>query len=311
MNMFTAFRFLVIGIALVFAVAAPKPAAPSPVASLPLSAASSSTPDPVSSTSSFYTIRHDLRRCASPMCGGYFIKLANQSRTRCVNGRAMPECYVAAIEWNGQPEADKDGTLVRGTVMTRGLRTGKYGVLNASEVWEPVGANPASGMFFRVRDRGIRCIAAPCETHHEAKLNTSVSRNVAGVDLAGANGSESAVTQALTAMTSTDGILVSGSHEPVTGPAGRSQTLKATQFYLRATSPTASSPSGDQKPSGNKKPCIKTGCSRQVCSDQEVMTTCEFRAEYACYQRATCERQASGECGFTDTPELRACLRRN
>ena len=282
--------------ALVLAVPALWPAAP--------------VPDPISTTSSFYTIRRDLRRCASPMCGGYFIKLVNQPRTRCADGRSMSECYVASIDWNGQPEADNDGALVRGTLVPRGNHSGKFGYLKAREVWLPASGNQASGTFFRVRDRGIRCIAAPCETHHEAKLNTSVSRNVAGVDLAGANASESAVGEALTAMTGPDGLLVIGSHEPVTGPAGRSQKLNATQFYLRAKA-AGSSSSENQKPSGNKKPCFKTGCSRQVCADEEVVTTCEYRPEYECYKRARCERQANGECGFTDTPELRTCLRRN
>jgi hypothetical protein len=55
-------------------------------------------------------------------------------------------------------------------------------------------------------------------------------------------------------------------------------------------------------------PCIKTGCSGQVCSDEEVMTTCEFRAEYECYRTAKCERQATGQCGWTPTTELQACL---
>lgn len=54
--------------------------------------------------------------------------------------------------------------------------------------------------------------------------------------------------------------------------------------------------------------CIRTGCSGQICADQEMMTTCEFREEYACYQGAICERQANGECGFTPTEELTACL---
>lgn len=262
-------------------------------------------PDPVAGASTFYTIRRDVRRCASPMCGGYFIKLVNQARTRCANGRSMTECYVSSIEWNGLSEPDKDGAIVRGTVSKRGDRRGVYGVLDAKEVWLPASEKQPSGTFFRVRDRGLRCIAAPCETHHETKLNTSVSRNVAGVDLSGAAPSDDAVSEALTTMTSPDGVLVSGTHEPVTGPAGRSQTLKATQFYLPAKT-TSQNP----KPSPDK-PCIKTGCSGQVCSDEEVVTTCEFRPEYECYQKARCERQSNGQCGFTETPELRRCLRRN
>jgi len=264
------------------------------------------TVDSLAGTSSFYTIRRDLRRCASPMCGGYFIKLANQARTRCANGRSMPQCYVASIEWNGLAEPQNNNALVRGSLSTRGNRNGKYGVLKAREVWLAASDSQPSGTFFRVRDRGIRCIAAPCETHHEAKLNTSVSRNIAGIDLSGAGAPENAVSDANTAMTSPDGILVAGDHTRVTGPAGRSQMLKAAQFYLRAK-PEGTSSGNDN----SNKPCFKTGCSGQVCADEEVITTCEYRTEYACYKTARCERQANGKCGFTDTPELRRCLRRN
>ena len=54
--------------------------------------------------------------------------------------------------------------------------------------------------------------------------------------------------------------------------------------------------------------CKKTGCSGIVCADEDVVTTCEFKPEYACYQQATCERQADGACGWTKKPELDACL---
>ena len=138
------------------------------------------------STSAFYTFRRDLRRCASPRCGGYFIKAVNQSRTRCANNRYQSECYVANIEWDGQAEPENDKALLRGTLRPGGNRWGRLGVLRVSEVWEAASANQPSGIFFRVRDRGIRCIAAPCPTHHEVRLNSTTSRNVAGVDLAGA-----------------------------------------------------------------------------------------------------------------------------
>lgn len=55
--------------------------------------------------------------------------------------------------------------------------------------------------------------------------------------------------------------------------------------------------------------CYVGGCSGQICSDEQgVASTCEFRAEDACYQTAKCERQATGECGWTDTTALRLCL---
>lgn len=55
--------------------------------------------------------------------------------------------------------------------------------------------------------------------------------------------------------------------------------------------------------------CYVGGCSSQVCSDDpDVITTCEWREEYACYRNATCERQADGECGWTQTDSLMECL---
>lgn len=57
--------------------------------------------------------------------------------------------------------------------------------------------------------------------------------------------------------------------------------------------------------------CITGGCSNQLCTDATsgpVVSTCEWREEYACYRSATCERQPSGQCGWTQTPELMMCL---
>ncbi len=55
--------------------------------------------------------------------------------------------------------------------------------------------------------------------------------------------------------------------------------------------------------------CIRTGCSGELCNDEPLTSTCEARPEYACYDtHGACERQADGLCGWTETPELSACL---
>lgn len=58
--------------------------------------------------------------------------------------------------------------------------------------------------------------------------------------------------------------------------------------------------------------CATAGCSRQLCVEASeapnIVTTCEYRMEYACYRKSRCERQASGKCGWTETPEFKACL---
>ena len=55
--------------------------------------------------------------------------------------------------------------------------------------------------------------------------------------------------------------------------------------------------------------CIITGCSGQVCASEPVITTCEWREEYACYHDpniTTCGCN-QGTCGWAQTPELEAC----
>lgn len=60
--------------------------------------------------------------------------------------------------------------------------------------------------------------------------------------------------------------------------------------------------------------CAVSGCSAQLCisaSEAENgggVSTCEFRAEYACYKEAVCEPQANGQCGWTQTVALKQCL---
>ena len=56
--------------------------------------------------------------------------------------------------------------------------------------------------------------------------------------------------------------------------------------------------------------CMKGGCSGTICAENanDIVTTCEYKPEYACYGTATCARQADGKCGWTQTAELTACL---
>ncbi|HEY5884455.1 MAG TPA: DUF6748 domain-containing protein [Pyrinomonadaceae bacterium] len=278
---------------------------------LPSSSASKNTSPPIEDAASptqiqsrrenftYYTLRPDLRRCASPMCGGFFVKRVNHARTICADGRRLTECYVAEIDWNGQPSGEARMMLVRASLIHRPFsRSRRFGVLRVLESWRAATERPPIGTVSRVRDLGIRCITHPCLTHEEERLNSNYQRKVAGVELNGAHASPDSVAAAHQRMTAPEGVIVAATPAIVTGPAGRAQTLRATQFYLLGAAPVS------------QKPCIKTGCGGQVCSDEEVITTCEWRPEHDCYRRATCERQANGECGFTPSRELTACLRR-
>ena len=58
--------------------------------------------------------------------------------------------------------------------------------------------------------------------------------------------------------------------------------------------------------------CAIAGCSGQLCVSADeaptIVTTCEYRAEYACYRDAACEPQKDGTCGWTESKKLKQCL---
>lgn len=87
-------------------------------------------------------------------------------------------------------------------------------------------------------------------------------------------------------------------------PSGLPEHDDALVIPVRFASPSNSSPPD------RKSACRPTGCSGQVCSDEDMVTTCEARPEYACYKEpfAVCERQSTGECGWTETRSLTTCL---
>lgn len=59
--------------------------------------------------------------------------------------------------------------------------------------------------------------------------------------------------------------------------------------------------------------CVVMGCNNEACtsSDKPVITACVVLPEHVCYKTAVCERQASGNCGWTQSAELQACLAQN
>ncbi len=63
------------------------------------------------------------------------------------------------------------------------------------------------------------------------------------------------------------------------------------------------------KPTMTNGQCYIGGCSAQLCTDEPgAISDCLYSPSYGCYKTATCERQASGQCGWTQTPALTTCL---
>lgn len=78
--------------------------------------------------------------------------------------------------------------------------------------------------------------------------------------------------------------------------------------------PSAPQEGGGTETSGGitSNGCAIAGCSAQLCVSAEeaasIVSTCEYRSEYACYREASCEPQTSGKCGWTPSAILAACL---
>lgn len=60
----------------------------------------------------------------------------------------------------------------------------------------------------------------------------------------------------------------------------------------------------------SQEACYVGGCSAQICSDTpNIASDCMYREEYGCYQKtSTCKRQSNGECGWTQTNDLKVCI---
>jgi hypothetical protein len=193
-------------------------------------AAASAGRQPPSGTA-IYVVRVDPRLCPSPMCGGYWVALANASRTRCQDGLRRPRCYVAtAVSPGGKPVGSiAEGGLVRGAI---DAGRDDFGELIATAVYAPpAGRTVARGGYYRVVDTGIVCVRAPCFSWRVSQVNGSTRTRTSGVNLAAAGVTPSELARAERALRTTNGLYARGTFSA--GPDG-GRTFQATRLYLRA-----------------------------------------------------------------------------
>lgn len=263
----------------------------------------------------YFEIYRDLRKCSSPSCGGYFLHRLNRTSTVCHNGSTRWSCYVPGLDWTESKLPDelqaslidaagRDATaqgvlaIVRGRFAPQSYSGyGNLGRFIVTEAWVAENDAVSEGVFTRVHDNGVRCITAPCPTIGEKGLNTSRTANVHGLDWSVGGFDDDQISKLSTEMVAMPyGILIAGDRYTFKENNVKAKGRTVTAAYRRLVDQT----------------CYVGGCSSQICSDQDgVITTCEWKDEYACYQTATCERQPDGLCGWTPTAELDACLGQN
>ncbi len=193
----------------------------------------------VSDDSSYLRLRRDVRRCAAPLCGGFFVARVNRLSTACANGERSAECYVAdldlsALDLSSEQEAEVTGTptrfVLRGDIVSQPSVFGEVGRLNVTEAWQGHADATPRGAFLRVTNNGIVCITSPCLSFSAQALNTRLpSLSIADVNLSDISADPSDAFEQLGAEA---GLLVAATPVVVRGPAGRALGLDASEYYV-------------------------------------------------------------------------------
>jgi hypothetical protein len=185
-----------------------------------------------------YSVRGDPRLCPSPLCGGYWVALANGVRTRCADGTRNVRCYVAkAVDARRRPASVPNDTLVRGSLEQATFGSlGPLGVLVVVATYTPAGTAPVSGGYYVVTDTGVRCIRAPCFSYRVTQANGSTRTLASDVDLEAAQLTAGELARATAALQTKNGLLARGRFDK-TSDGGR--VFRPSRVFLRATQPRA------------------------------------------------------------------------
>jgi hypothetical protein len=182
--------------------------------------------------SDYFTFRHDLRKCASPFCGGIFVKRVNLKNTRCADGKLRAECYIAFINNPRQINLAK-AALLKGIISSKTfLNIGKFGAFNVQSAFRTASSKPVQGQYFSISGNGRVCITSPCFSWHQRLLNTYKSQLLSGVDLSTA-GASSILTEAAYNQLANGGfLLAAGKNYQTEELAGPGINFKASQFFI-------------------------------------------------------------------------------
>lgn len=200
----------------------------------------------------YFALTADLRKCASPRCGGWFLHRLNRPLTRCHDGQLSAMCYTPVLDWSeagvsealqdklldqvrqGAPSGNVDAIL-RGRFAPTNSTTSdpSLGRFVITEAWGINSSAPAQGTFVRVEDNGLSCLVAPCPSITETTLNTSQVTDIAQIDWAPSGITDRQISGEIDALSMPGGILIAGDRFTVTGPGGTAKARTATAVYAR------------------------------------------------------------------------------
>lgn len=201
----------------------------------------------------YFELTADLRRCPSPLCGGWFLSRLNRSTTTCHDGQHAEVCYAPTFDWSNAHltgaqqaellEASRQAAvaggvraIVRGRFAPTNTTTPRpeLGAFVVTEGWVAENDAPAEGVFVKVKDNGLRCFAAPCPSLTEWTLNTPRVAKIAKVDFTPAGLTEPQLEECLAGIADPDaGLLVAGNRYTVRVDGRTAEGRTATAAYRR------------------------------------------------------------------------------
>ena len=179
----------------------------------------------------YFHVEHDLRKCVSPLCGGYWVSLVNKKTTTCSDGTQNERCYVAEIASKETFSMDYTTRLLKGVLSTR--KWDNWGVLGQFTLetdHDQASKATGTGSFVGVRDNGVRCITFPCPSLTQYILNSKESSSLSGISFD--KTLDAAIVEwARTKIYAQEIVVVAGTYETITGPAGEGTALVVNQIY--------------------------------------------------------------------------------
>jgi hypothetical protein len=190
----------------------------------------------------YYTARLDLRRCASPMCGGIYVKSVNKRLTQCADGDKQDECYIGTLNWDAlgfDPFFANDEIPLFSPILLKGkVRAkihdafGDFGEFVAMEAYRPATNNLAEGTFVALINNGVNCITSPCFSVDKHVLNKQNISQISGFDLNPVGASEEDLSTADLLFSDYKPLIVAGYNKRQKEHYGLGVTFVANQLFL-------------------------------------------------------------------------------
>ncbi len=193
------------------------------------------SPEPTGTT---YIVKPDYRKCAFPLCGGWFLTPVNQYSLQLEtedeayqNAALLPNSiYVSYINYKRLGLTEKqiaeleiaiqsEQALLRGTVVNSpasGSVITRTKTLVANGAWVGANKNTPVGPYLKISSTGIVCITTPCPYFKAALINSTYTSEFHDLSLEKAALDREQEAQAWQAI-STDGLVITGTTYETTG----------------------------------------------------------------------------------------------